>query len=591
MIEALARGDRRPQLEKYEIREEIGRGGMATVYRALDRRLGREVAVKVIHPHLRESLEVASRFRTEAQAVAKLRHPNIVEVYDVSGVDEPEQYLVVELVRGTTLRHLLQDQGPMPPEIAAAIAVELLEALAHAHACGVVHRDLKPENVLIEHRSAPWAERGSRISVKLTDFGIAKLLDAQGVTSTGQVLGSPAHMAPEQIEGGEVDARSDVFGLGVLLYECMVGHLPFEGSNPAQVLRRVLDGTYPPANLEQPRIGARWSAIIDRALMHTRQERFADAHAMRDALVAELKRLGFWPTDRDLEAALDDPAAFAASHAQRIVERLRELADEARRGGRTLAAASDYNRALANAPDDPGLLRIVARIHRVEVRNRALHRLGVVLAAVAVMGAVGYGVHRGVRRGWGRDVRGTERGGLTAPLREITDRASLAEPSTTASTIAPAESASSSRFARAAPSKPIERALTIDLTPPMGVVVAVDRQPALSVSTGDVLTVDAHAHLLSFSCSVCTGIQVPVASGDRDETLFVSVTIKPAILVVEGDVEVTYQMTEHPAVTVRAGTNTIALKSAFERVTVKQIETGTSVPVRLEAGKTVRVRF
>jgi eukaryotic-like serine/threonine-protein kinase len=595
MIEALARGDRRPQLEKYEIREEIGRGGMATVYRALDRRLGREVAVKVIHPHLRESSEVASRFRTEAQAVAKLRHPNIVEVYDVSGVDEPEQYLVVELVRGTTLRRLLQDQGPVPPEIAAAIAVELLEALAHAHACGVVHRDLKPENVLIEHRSASFAaaddraERGSRISVKLTDFGIAKLLDAQGVTSTGQVLGSPAHMAPEQIEGGEVDARSDVFGLGVLLYECMVGHLPFEGSNPAQVLRRVLDGTYPPANLEQPRIGARWSAIIDRALMRTRQERFADAHAMRDALVAELKRLGFWPADRDLEAALDDPAAFAASHARRIVERLRELADEARRGGRTLAAASDYNRALANAPDDPGLLRIVARIHRVEVRNRALHRLGAVVAAVAAMGAVGYGVHRGVRRGSGRDLRAIEPAGLVAPLPAIADPASLAEPRTAASTSS--ESASSSRFARAAPSKPVERALTIDLTPPMGVVVAVDRQPALSVSTGDVLTVDSHAHLLSFSCSVCTGIQVPVASGDRDETLFVSVPIKPAILVVEGDVEVTYQMTEHPAITVRAGTNTIALKSAFERVTVKQIETGTSVPVRLEAGKTVRVRF
>jgi eukaryotic-like serine/threonine-protein kinase len=597
MTEAFARGDRRPQLEKYEIREEIGRGGMATVYRALDRRLGREVAVKVIHPHLRESLEVASRFRTEAQAVAKLRHPNIVEVYDVSGVDEPEQYLVVELVRGTTLRRLLQDLGPMPPEIAAAIAVELLEALAHAHACGVVHRDLKPENVLIEHRSAPFAaaddraERGSRVSVKLTDFGIAKLLDAQGVTSTGQVLGSPAHMAPEQIEGGEVDARSDVFGLGVLLYECMVGHLPFEGSNPAQVLRRVLDGTYCPANLEEPRIGARWSAIIDRALMGTRQERFADAHAMRDALVAELKRLGFWPADRDLEAALDDPAAFAASHAQRIVERLRELADEARRGGRTLAAASDYNRALANAPDDPGLLRMVARIHRVELRNRALHRLGAGLAAVAAMAAVGYGIHRGVRRGLGHDVRGTERGGLIAPLPAVADGASLAEPRTAASTIAPAESASSSRFARAAPSKPIERALTIDLTPPMGVVVAVDRQPALSVSTGDVLTVDSHAHVLSFSCSVCTGIQVPVASGDRDETLFVSVPIKPAILVVEGDVEVTYQMTEHPAITVRAGTNTIALKSAFERVTVKQIETGTSVPVRLEAGKTVRVRF
>jgi serine/threonine-protein kinase len=120
----------------------------------------------------------------------------------------------------------------MPPEIAALIAVELGQALAHAHAHGVIHRDLKPENVLIETTDA--------VKIQLTDFGIAKILDAQGVTSTGQVLGSPAHMAPEQIEGGEVDARADVFGLGVLLYECMVGHLPFEGKNPAQVLRRVL---------------------------------------------------------------------------------------------------------------------------------------------------------------------------------------------------------------------------------------------------------------------------------------------------------------------------------------------------------------
>ena len=151
----------------------------------------------------------------------------------------------------------------MPPEIAAAFALELLAALAHANAAGVVHRDIKPENVLIEHRPAPSvpAERttpapsGDRVVVKLTDFGIAKLLDAQGVTSTGQVLGSPAHMAPEQIEGGEVDARADVFGMGVLLYECMVGHLPFEGNNPAQVLRRVLDGHYPEAQAERPVVG------------------------------------------------------------------------------------------------------------------------------------------------------------------------------------------------------------------------------------------------------------------------------------------------------------------------------------------------
>src|ERR1700737_4896543 len=139
-----------PELAKYDIAEEIGRGGMATVYRAVDKRLGREVAVKVIHPHLRDSREVVSRFNNEARAVAKLRHPNIVEVFDVSEEDEPEQYLVAELVKGTTLRKLLQEHRPIPPEVASALVLELLGALAHAHASGVVHRDVKPENVLID---------------------------------------------------------------------------------------------------------------------------------------------------------------------------------------------------------------------------------------------------------------------------------------------------------------------------------------------------------------------------------------------------------------------------------------------------------
>jgi serine/threonine-protein kinase len=228
----LRREEELPTLAKYELLDEIGHGGMATVYRARDLRLGREVAIKLIHRHLRESAEVASRFVAEGRAVAKLRHPNIVEVYDVSDPEDPEQFIVVELLRGTTLRKVLTEHRDIPPEVGAAIGIELASALSHAHAAGVIHRDLKPENVLVEIDET----RGAVI--KLTDFGIAKVLDVQGVTSTGQVLGSPAHMAPEQIEGGDVDARADVFGLGVLLYECMVGHLPFEGKNPAQVLRR-----------------------------------------------------------------------------------------------------------------------------------------------------------------------------------------------------------------------------------------------------------------------------------------------------------------------------------------------------------------
>src|SRR5579859_632828 len=195
---AAPRTGRIPQLAKYEVLEELGHGGMATVYRARDRRLGREVAVKVIHPHLRDSKEVVIRFNAEAKAVAKLRHPNIVDVYDVSEPDEVDQYLVVALVRGTTLRKLLQERGTMPAEVAGALGLELLAALEHAHGNGVVHRDVKPENVLLERRrpeldaSAPddraheqfAPPRGEhdqtrRVSVRLTDFGIAKLLDAQ----------------------------------------------------------------------------------------------------------------------------------------------------------------------------------------------------------------------------------------------------------------------------------------------------------------------------------------------------------------------------------------------------------------------------
>lgn len=593
MVEFAVRSGGFPRFAKYEIRAEIGHGGMATVYRALDSRLGREVALKVIHPHLRNSPEVASRFRTEAQAVAKLRHANIVEVYDVAGGDEPEQYLVVELVHGTTLRRVLQEHGAMPPEVAVVIAVTLLDALAHAHASGVVHRDLKPENVLIEHRkpSGQADDRGDgslRAAVKLTDFGIAKLLDAQGVTSTGQVLGSPAHMAPEQIEGGEVDGRSDIFGVGVLLYECMTGHLPFEGSNPAQVLRRVLDGVYRPAHVDQPRIGDQWSSIVDRALAHDRTDRFVDAQAMREALVAELSSLGFWPADRELESYLDDPPGYVAQHTTRIVGRLCERAEAARQRGRTLAAASDYNRALANAPDDPRLLRIVARMHRVEVRNRLLRRWGGISAVVAIGAVAALGLARSPRARVSRAPTSDTSARPALELRSPNDSASRQTASAVASS-SPASVAEGGSSPLA--SKPVERRLRLDLIPPMGVSVSVDKQPPRSVSTGDTLTVDSRGHVLVFSCSVCVTTQIALSASEHDDTLVVSVPVKPAILVIEDELDRTYQVAEHPEISVRAGATTIPLKSAFEHVTVKQIETGATVSLRLEAGKSVRAQF
>jgi serine/threonine protein kinase len=619
-MEAAARTGRAPQLAKYEVLEEIGHGGMATVYRARDKRLGREVAVKVIHPHLRDSREVVSRFNTEAKAVAKLRHPNIVEVFDVSETDEAEQYLVVELLRGTTLRKLLQTHQAMPPEIAAAVALELLGALAHAHGAGVVHRDIKPENVLVEHRGPPSGgdgtsaatpqrgrdagqrgtptPHGDRAVVKLTDFGIAKLLDAQGVTSTGQVLGSPAHMAPEQIEGGEVDPRADVFGLGVLLYECMVGHLPFEGNNPAQVLRRVLEGRYPEAQSERPLVGSRWSALLDHALAHVPEERFTDANAMREAISAELTRLGVTTPRRELEAWLDDPEAYQATHTKHMIERLCALAAEERKRGEALAAAADYNRALAHAPDDPQLLRIVAGMNRAEARVRVVKRAAALVAITVGLGALAFGVGKLAQR-WHitPDPAATQ---STAPVVPSTPSAvvSVEPPASTSPsahpTVAPPiPSLTVAAVRDAGLPRAVDRTAALDLFPPMGVTMTMDNGAPRDVRTGDAISLNGDPHTLAFSCAddLCMSMTIPVPAGDKDLPVVAHLKIKPATLVIKGDAADNYQILSRPEVHVGAGTNTVAMQRTSEKVTIKQLETNSTQPATLTPGKSVTVVF
>jgi serine/threonine-protein kinase len=568
---------------------------MATVFRALDTRLGREVAVKVIHPHLRDSREVVLRFNTEAKAVAKLRHPHIVEVYDVSSPEDAEQYLVVELVRGTTLRKLLAERGALPPEIAAIFAIQLLDALAHAHAAGVVHRDIKPENVLVQHQEpAPEGAapaQSERVAVKLTDFGIAKLLDAQGVTSTGQVLGSPAHMAPEQIEGGEVDGRSDVFGLGVLFYECLVGHLPFEGQNPAQVLRRVLEGRYPEAQGERPVVGRAWSRIVDRALARAPGDRYPDAGAMKAALLAELHRLGMSETERELEAWIDEPTAYAQAHEKRMIDKLVALGEEARKRRDVLSAAADYNRALAHAPGDPQLLRIVAGMSRADK----------VLAATAVAGVLAFGIAKVVP--FRRSPAGLQ---AVPPVAVPAAGASTGDVPPEPVVSAPPVTTTHPQtrmlpltlgLRDAAPPRVVDRILTLDLKPPMGVSVSVDGQPPTEVASGAKVTVDSKAHALAFSCprrggdDPCVTTRVSIATGDKDDVLAVSVKVKDATLVVEGELGHTYQLVQHPEIALRVGVNAVPLRSVYEAVTVQELETGKTVSLRLEAGKTLRAGF
>ena len=222
-----------PRIPRYDLLEEVGSGGMSVVYRARDTTLDREVAVKVLHRHLAGKDSERKRFRREAMAVARLRHPNILEIHDYAGDDAEEAYIVSELVRGPTLRGFAETTGFGLPEIGAMVATVLAGALAHAHALGVIHRDLKPENVMIQDDG----------TVKLTDFGVARMVDRdERMTMTGALLGSPAHMAPESLEGGGGDVRSDIFSLGTVLYWLACGALPYSGSSPAEVLRRIAEG-------------------------------------------------------------------------------------------------------------------------------------------------------------------------------------------------------------------------------------------------------------------------------------------------------------------------------------------------------------
>ena len=229
--------------ERYVLEEEVGRGGMAVVYRAHDRALNRVVAVKVLHGHLQTQRESRARLTREAQAVAKLHHPNIVEIFDYSGEDAETAFIVTELIDGETLETFLLRRRLELPETALLLVAPICEALAHAHAVGIVHRDIKPGNVMIRADG----------TVKLMDFGIAQVLDAQGLTMTGTLLGSPAHMSPEHIEGRPLDARADVFSLGTLLYLAAVGELPFQGRNPHALMRALLEcDVRPPASAWAP---------------------------------------------------------------------------------------------------------------------------------------------------------------------------------------------------------------------------------------------------------------------------------------------------------------------------------------------------
>ncbi|MDX6467442.1 MAG: eukaryotic-like serine/threonine-protein kinase [Gaiellaceae bacterium] len=268
--------------DRYELLEICGTGGMSTVYKAHDQLLERNVALKVLHPHYGDDEEYVERFRREARAVAQLSHPNIVTVID-RGEADGHQFIVFEFIDGENLKELVGRTGPLPVRRAVELAVSIAEGLAFAHEHGLVHRDVKPQNVLLNGDGEP----------KVTDFGIARSLDVEhGVTQTGTVMGTSNYLSPEQASGKQVTPATDVYSLGVVLYELLTAEVPFPGDNFVAVAMKHLNEPPPDILERRPDVPLRLASALDRALEKEPERRFASMGEFAAELRQSMQDLG-----------------------------------------------------------------------------------------------------------------------------------------------------------------------------------------------------------------------------------------------------------------------------------------------------------
>lgn len=266
---------------RYLVQSRIASGGTSTVYRGLDTRLDRPVAVKVMDTRYAGDDQFLTRFQREARAVARLKDPGLVAVYD-QGLDARHPFLVMELIEGGTLRELLAERGPMPPYAAAAVLRPVLGGLAAAHRAGLVHRDVKPENVLISDDG----------DVKIADFGLVRAVAAAGITSTSVILGTAAYLSPEQVRHGDASPRGDVYSAGILTYELLTGRTPFTGDSPLSIAYQRLDTDVPPPSAQIDGVPPQFDEFVERATARDPADRYADAIEMGAELDAIAEELG-----------------------------------------------------------------------------------------------------------------------------------------------------------------------------------------------------------------------------------------------------------------------------------------------------------
>ena len=265
---------------RYELVEFIGNGGMALVYRAIDHRTGHSVAVKILRPEFNQDAEFLGRFEREATTASRMSHHNIVNLLDV-GQDGEYRYLVMEFVRGKTLKDVIQDRGALTPEVAGQIAIRILSALQHAHKNGIIHRDIKPQNILVH----------SDGHIKVADFGIARVAGSSTISRSDSVMGSVHYFSPEQARGEEVTFASDLYSVGVVLYEMLTGQPPFDGDTPVAIALQHINGKAQPMHEINAAVPPAMERVVEKAMEKRPEKRYQSALEMA----------------QDLQRALQDP--------------------------------------------------------------------------------------------------------------------------------------------------------------------------------------------------------------------------------------------------------------------------------------------
>lgn len=318
---------------RYELVEFIGKGGMALVYRAIDQRTGHHVAVKILRPEFAEDEEFLERFDREAQTASKMSHHNIVNLLDI-GQEDKLRYLVMEYVNGRTLKEVIQQKGALPPTVAAQISIRILSALQHAHDNGIIHRDIKSQNILVNANG----------HIKVSDFGIARVAGSNTISKTDNVMGSVHYFSPEQAKGEEVAFGSDLYSVGVVLYEMLTGQLPFDGETPVAVAMQHI-GAKPRSVMElNPSVQPAFAHVVEKALAKHLDKRYTSALEMAQDIRRALEEpdgtwLGRLPDkNQPVPAAQQETQTMALTIRRKVARFKKKCCKEIKKNGLRWAA-------------------------------------------------------------------------------------------------------------------------------------------------------------------------------------------------------------------------------------------------------------